>query len=163
MREIDISITVCYNTLTNSSCCMEVEMCRWVEVRGRLNSDWIGRCAAGSSPLKHLRILKVSMSRHLSLLCSRVKSPRSASLLWFPHFTHVTNRGDQLGTSGLYAPSRSWAVSSIFRTIKKSGLDSTLLDLNYWCFQCNLSYSARMKDEAPVIVSNLDTIEFIFN
>ena len=39
---------------------------------------------AGSSPLKTLRILKVLMSRPLILLCSRVKSPRSASLLWYP-------------------------------------------------------------------------------
>ena len=35
----------------------------------------------GSSPLKPLRILKVSMSKLQSLLCSWVKSPRSAILL----------------------------------------------------------------------------------
>ena len=39
------------------------------------------------------------MNRPLSLLCSRVKSPRSASLLWDPF---VANREDQFGSLDLH-------------------------------------------------------------
>ena len=38
----------------------------------------------GSIPLKLLRILKFSMNRTWSLLCSRVKSSKPASLFWYP-------------------------------------------------------------------------------
>ena len=55
-------------------------LCPWFLVLFKNSSN----TEAGSSSLKPLRILKVSMSRARSLLSSRVKSPRSAILLLYP-------------------------------------------------------------------------------
>ena len=81
---------------------------------------------AGSSPLKPLRILKVSMSRARSLF---FLEGEESEISWSPLIPFVANRGDQLGSSGLHLSE----TLHIYRSKRGPKLGTVLKQLPYQC------------------------------